>query len=1151
MQRWMIGCLAAGIACSSASTQTPPNLQQSDRRARMFPELVVESGGRRGSCDVLTFTADGKHLLATGDDKVVRIWEYRDGRIAPESMKVLRWPVWREQFGPIYALAVSPDPQGRHVAIGGLGTYPTSIAVLNRQSGEILHLVHAIDPAQPNNYFGGVWAIAFSPRGDRIAFGSADGSVWLWQPGAAPPQRLGQHPPRADGGLNKIRLVRFLRDRELLSVAQSGEVFRWDLTAKPPSPRKEDILDGIEDTVFEVKMSGDGKWLAATATKRPLIAVRSLDGEQSKDITLKESSCAVSLAFDADVRRLAVGIRPSPGNWGGFHLDLDEQICVYDLSANEAVLKQRLPHSWHVDALAFHPDGRHLGVAGGDNHEVKLWDLKQTKEPVSVLSGVGSGLWSVALGKKNGRSYLAFQTQRERQPKHPNQRGCGPWKVFDLDLRQLRSAPADFTPSPPRSELQGWRVKPDPNDNPYVWYVENADMEIRHKLALNKDIEQRPSCFTFLPGTQEQAVRLAVGHYWGVSVYEVTARAMRRLWMGVGHQGDVLAVAASPDGDWLVSASTDQTISAWSLHDWPSGSALGATFRSDETGRVFVKKVDLYSPAWEAGLAAQDEVVQLMVGPKRIFRRPDAGGPELPCGSADACREALRAAKPGETLSFRIKRPGNAKVVKRLSTLKRRPLWRFFPTLSNEWVLWMWGHHYYDTSTNGDSYLGWQVNKGANLEKTPSFYRAEQFRELFYNPAVIDNLLTRRDVRKALEVSGASPEPPNFAKFESVRVGIKPNIRAKGDVELSLEIEPNTQNPDYAPVQAELWLNDYRIKSWQLDGQGFHRTLTIKGDQLREGDNDLVLQCYNKKAGSLSRGRLEATARVHCERPQPRRKLYGLVVGINDYSRSAPNEDGERLHDLKTPLRDVAAIRQAWMDQEDLLYSKVDIALLPGKEGKADRKTILDKLKKLAQKVGPDDHLFVFFAGHGWVVGHKGETVPAFCCPDFDLNKLDTTSIRARELYEVLADIPCRKVVFLDICRSGGFVRPVRDLTPGGRGPTILAACDRGESSYEDPIKLGHSLFAQAILEATGERFEFADRNHDGRLDAQEVFDYASERVPELAAKLHASQTPVSFPAVLERYPLLGQAKTTKANKSGGCKPPENKKPKQDLQRSK
>src|ERR1700722_11684780 len=68
--------------------------QQADRRDRQDPELMIESGGRMGTCDSMAFTPDGRYLLAAGDDKVVRVWSFEDGALKPAKVPVLRWPVW-------------------------------------------------------------------------------------------------------------------------------------------------------------------------------------------------------------------------------------------------------------------------------------------------------------------------------------------------------------------------------------------------------------------------------------------------------------------------------------------------------------------------------------------------------------------------------------------------------------------------------------------------------------------------------------------------------------------------------------------------------------------------------------------------------------------------------------------------------------------------------------------------------------------------------------------------------------------------------------------------------------------------------------------------------------------------------------------------
>src|SRR5262245_13758688 len=117
MGRLLLACLLAVLTGGLSAARA----QQSDRRDLKSPELVVEAGGRTGTCDALTFTTDGKHLLAAGDDKVVRSWPCGDGGLDRAGYQALRWPSWREQSGSIYALALSPDPENRQVAVAGWG----------------------------------------------------------------------------------------------------------------------------------------------------------------------------------------------------------------------------------------------------------------------------------------------------------------------------------------------------------------------------------------------------------------------------------------------------------------------------------------------------------------------------------------------------------------------------------------------------------------------------------------------------------------------------------------------------------------------------------------------------------------------------------------------------------------------------------------------------------------------------------------------------------------------------------------------------------------------------------------------------------------------------------------------------------------------
>src|SRR6516165_5654015 len=112
MRSWTILLMLLAWLASAGSA-----LAQADRFGRFEPGLIVETGARMGACDVVTFTPDGQFLLAVGDDKVVRIWKHTGQGLDPQPVQILRWSIFREQRGNIYALALSPDAETCHVAV--------------------------------------------------------------------------------------------------------------------------------------------------------------------------------------------------------------------------------------------------------------------------------------------------------------------------------------------------------------------------------------------------------------------------------------------------------------------------------------------------------------------------------------------------------------------------------------------------------------------------------------------------------------------------------------------------------------------------------------------------------------------------------------------------------------------------------------------------------------------------------------------------------------------------------------------------------------------------------------------------------------------------------------------------------------------------
>src|SRR5439155_24703822 len=109
--------------------------------------------------------------------------------------------------------------------------------------------------------------------------------------------------------------------------------------------------------------------------------------------------------------------------------------------------------------------------------------------------------------------------------------------------------------------------------------------------------------------------------------------------------------------------------------------------------------------------------------------------------------------------------------------------------------------------------------------------------------------------------------------------------------------------------------------------------------------------------------------------------------------------------------KDAETMRQSWLRQKTKLYQDIDLVLLADEE--ATRKRVLAELTKLAERVQPDDRVFLFLSGHGDLpeTGEKASFV--FCCSDFDQKQATRTGLTSQDLTEAMAAIPCRKIVLL------------------------------------------------------------------------------------------------------------------------------------------
>ncbi|MEW2399015.1 caspase family protein [Streptomyces sp. NPDC046862] len=161
----------------------------------------------------------------------------------------------------------------------------------------------------------------------------------------------------------------------------------------------------------------------------------------------------------------------------------------------------------------------------------------------------------------------------------------------------------------------------------------------------------------------------------------------------------------------------------------------------------------------------------------------------------------------------------------------------------------------------------------------------------------------------------------------------------------------------------------------------------------------------------------------------------------------------------------------------------------------------------------PGDTLVLHFSCHG-LKNESGELY--FAAKNTLPRRLDTTAVSAHLVRRCMYSTRARGVVlFLDCCYGGAFSRGASARASGdvnvlesfeagklggGRGRAVITASDAMEFAFEDSeLAEGSdarpSLFTHAVVEGleTGE----ADRDEDGRVSINELYDYVFDHVQE------------------------------------------------------